>query len=86
MTSGPGFNGDLGTVMYTVLVDIRPELHVPGWCLQRHDNEGNSWKRLRGPMCAFGPDGGVCRLAAAWLAGSGIGCLHSGHMAKVISY
>lgn len=34
MAMCPGFNGDLGTVMYTILVDIRHEvnLHVPGWC------------------------------------------------------
>lgn len=30
--------------MYTVVVDIRHDLHVPGWRLQRHDYEGNSWK------------------------------------------
>lgn len=39
-----GFDGDLATVMYTALVDIRHDLHVPGWCLQRHDYGGNSWK------------------------------------------
>lgn len=67
-----GYNGDLGTVVYTVLVDIRHDLHVPGWCLQRHDYEGNSWKTTEaqagGLVCARW---GVYRLAVALLAGSG---------------
>lgn len=33
-----------GQFTCAAFVDILLVLHVPGWCLQRHDYEGNSWR------------------------------------------